>query len=296
MRCRSTRTASPDASCSRSSKFVTALLNSGVRWVLYADLMLLFGLPFFRIHGASARQAAASPPRRIWLVCTALGVVGLVASIAGLVVTAAMMAGVEVTAVDRATLSMIVTETTVGMSVVVRCAALIATIFAALWLGKNGRRSALALVVSGAAIALASLAWSGHAAAGEGWGGALHLTSDIVHLCAAAVWVGALASLMAMVLRDLASLNSHATDDTYDALRRFAHTGSIVVMLIVASGAINTAMLVGASNLAQLPASLYGCCCWENWPFSLRCWHSRRRTASISHPPWAMPERHPTGR
>ena len=237
---------------------MTGLFDSGIRCALYADLMLLFGLPLFGLYGAPARRASATPSAGAWPGYVALAAFGLVASLAGLVVTAAAMAGVEPTAIDRATLTMVVTQTTLGASVVLRCAALVASIMAAWWLGRGGSTPARAAIVLGAAVALGSLVWGGHAAAGEGWTGLLHLAADIVHLGAAGAWLGALGALLAMVLRSRGNPAAHPFAETHAALRRFARAGSIMVALIVASGAVNTAMLVGFANLASLPATLYG--------------------------------------
>jgi putative copper resistance protein D len=55
-----------------------------------------------------------------------------------------------------------------------------------------------AVVVSAALVG--TLAWAGHAAAGAGTEGAVHLVADILHLVAAAAWVGALIPL-ALLLR-----------------------------------------------------------------------------------------------
>ena len=237
---------------------MTGLFDSGIRWALYADLMLLFGLPLFGLYGAPARRASAAPSARVWLGYAALAVFGLGASLAGLVVTAATMAGIEPTAIDRATLAMVATQTALGTSVIVRCAGLVASIMAAWWLGRGGSSPARAAIALGGAVALGSLAWGGHAAGGEGWTGMIHLGADIVHLGAAGAWLGALGALLAMVLRSRGEPPAHPVGETHAALRRFAHTGSILVALVVASGALNTAMLVGFANIASLPATPYG--------------------------------------
>ena len=51
------------------------------------------------------------------------------------------------------------------------------------------------LAVLLAACLVGALAFAGHAAAGSGIEGAIHLTADILHLVAAAAWVGALVPL-----------------------------------------------------------------------------------------------------
>ena len=59
-----------------------------------------------------------------------------------------------------------------------------------------------------AAVALASLAWSGHGAASEGFRGTVHLVADIVHLLAAGVWVGPLFALGLLLFRCASSMTA----------------------------------------------------------------------------------------
>ena len=80
----------------------------------------------------------------------------------------------------------------------------------------------------------ASFAWMGHGAAG-GW---LHLAADIVHLLAAMGWIGALAAFC-LALRRSPPAQLHR------ALRDFSGLGSVLVALLVFSGLINNAILVG---------------------------------------------------
>ena len=49
--------------------------------------------------------------------------------------------------------------------------------------------------------ALASLAWNGHAAAGEGVAGAVRLAAGLVHLLAAGGWIAAVLMFLGMLLR-----------------------------------------------------------------------------------------------
>jgi putative copper resistance protein D len=102
------------------------------------------------------------------------------------------------------------------------------------------RASALALAVA----FVASLAFAGHAAAGDGGEGAIHLAADVLHLVAAAAWVGALVPL-AIVLA--------AATDSGDALAvartatvRFSTLGIASVGTVLATGIVNTFELAGS--------------------------------------------------
>ena len=70
-----------------------------------------------------------------------------------------------------------------------------------------------------AAAYLASLAWAGHAAAGQA-SGLVQLLSDVVHLLAAGAWLGALPGLV-FLLEPLAAARGCRTDRS-GAFRRWA--------------------------------------------------------------------------
>jgi putative copper resistance protein D len=120
-------------------------------------------------------------------------------------------------------------------------------------MGKSARSMA---VPAGAALALATLAWTGHAAATEGAAGLVHRAADIVHLLAAGAWIGALAALVALLFVPEDRDEDIATAE--QALAAFAGAGSVIVALIVVSGTINSWMIVGVGGLATLPSTLYG--------------------------------------
>jgi putative copper resistance protein D len=100
----------------------------------------------------------------------------------------------------------------------------------------------------------ASIAWTGHAASTAHALGYLHLASDVLHLAAAAGWIGGLVPL-ALLLgairrhRGFASLG-------LDAVRRFSMLGIACVATLILSGAINSWILVG--SFRGLVATGYG--------------------------------------
>jgi putative copper resistance protein D len=122
------------------------------------------------------------------------------------------------------------------------------------------RRPAVAtpFIICLAGIALATLAWSGHGGATPGGAGYLHLLSDIVHLLAMAAWSGALAIFLVLVARIHARADMVLARTTHRALAGFASSGTILVALIVASGLLNGALIVGPGDLAGLGAAPYG--------------------------------------
>ncbi|OYY77067.1 MAG: hypothetical protein B7Y43_12565 [Sphingomonas sp. 28-62-20] len=217
-------------------------LYIGIRFALYADLMLLFGLPFFAIYTPGER--GNFPHRR--RVLGFLAVLGIALSALSIAAMTASMAGVSLLQVDRASIVMMVSDTPMGTAWAVRMAALTAVAISALI-----KAPPVPVAVLGA-IALGTLAWTGHGSAGEGNAGIVQFLGDLAHLLAAGAWLGALVALSYMVwaARDAAA--------TQHALARFASAGTLIVAAIIGSGLINGVYLVGWSNLGMLPRTSYG--------------------------------------
>ena len=230
---------------------MTDWLPVSIRAALYADLMLCFGLPLFARYGFTrAERQTVLPVRASVAVLAALG---LALSVLGIAIITAGMAGVPLTEIDCASLEMVITQTSIGTAWQVRMGALSVALVCALIAGRRSAVPPLAI-----AIALASLAWTGHGAASEGRSGLLHLWADIAHLLAAGAWLGAIAALGWLLLRPAASMMSEHLHVTHRALARFSVIGSLVVGAIIASGLVNGYMVVGPSHIADLPATLYG--------------------------------------
>jgi len=93
---------------------------------------------------------------------------------------------------------------------------------------------------------MAAIAWTGHAGATLGEMGTLHLIFDVLHLLAAAAWVGGVFPLTLL----LASARRHQTMEwtslTWDCVLRFSTLGLITVGTLLVTGAVNAWMLVGS--------------------------------------------------
>jgi len=94
-------------------------------------------------------------------------------------------------------------------------------------------------VVSGSL--LASLALTGHANMDEGTRGVLHILNDALHVLAGGAWLGSL-----LVLPDcLARLRDPAfCTEAKTALRRFSSAGHLAVALVIATGIVNTVLVL----------------------------------------------------
>jgi putative copper resistance protein D len=229
-----------------------------VRFALYVDLMLAFGLPLFALYTVPARrnEGGAVASR---LALSALSVVGAGLSMLGLLLIAASMSDVSLFELDRESADGLLNGTAIGTAGKIRVVALLVAALLGFWPAAR-RRVRCALQSGIGAVALASLAWTGHGAADEGPRGLLHLTADIVHLLAAGVWVGALAGLL-LLLAQTCSVGSDRTDRiaaAHRALAGFATVGTVAVALILATGLINSWFLIGFANVGSLASSLYG--------------------------------------
>jgi copper resistance protein D len=92
----------------------------------------------------------------------------------------------------------------------------------------------------------ATIAWAGHAGSDLDEMGILHLAADVLHLTAAAAWIGGLVSLTWMLAesrRDPASASL-----AREATRRFSTLGIASVGTLLSTGIVNAWMLVGSFN------------------------------------------------
>ena len=226
-----------------------------VRLGLYLDLMLLFGLPMFGLYTLRGTERESGSVLRFRSVLASIALAGIGLSILGMMVLAASMGGVSVDQVDRATINMVISGTSIGTIWQVRVAALLLVLYFSI---VGWRRPAFALgsLSVTAAIALATLAWTGHGAADEGLLGWVHLGADITHLLAAGIWVGALAALCLLIFRPADRMAVDHIPLSHRALDGFARIGSIVVGLLILSGVVNSWILVGPSRLGSLFTSL----------------------------------------
>jgi putative copper resistance protein D len=214
--------------------------NIAVRLAQYLTLGALFGLAAFGLY---ARQAAALLTGRwslIWLAAACM-----IASLASILVLAAQMTGGADGAQDPAVLWAVISGTDAGKAWIARLAALAVCLY-----GVWAARPVLAARASG--LALATLAWSGHAAAQEGLFGYIRLAGDILHLLAAGVWLGALAAFAGLVIRKADA------GVTARALASFSGVGTGVVAVLILTGLINLAPSVDWRPWPVLTTSLWG--------------------------------------
>lgn len=234
------------------------LLMASIRFVLFADLMLVVGLSAFPIYAlrradpGEARVAAELTAVQPWL-CTA----GLLISLAGMLALTASMQGVAITDLDTDMLLSMAVETDVGKAWIVRMLALALATVAATQRDRYPFAAAAVVSVAGA-IALASLVWAGHAAASEGMAGTAHRLSDGLHLIGAGVWIGAIAAFLILLRPAAGDAGQAKVALAARSLDQFARVGTICVIVIAATGLINLEMIVGIAQSGRLLVSPYG--------------------------------------
>ncbi|WP_105582790.1 copper homeostasis membrane protein CopD [Cronobacter turicensis] len=227
-----------------------------IRFLLYLDLMVLFGLPLFELYGVKGVLKKSVSLFSVWSFYFMLISVGILLSLTNMLLVAQSMSGVsDPGELTLHILQMVIGETTVGMSWVIRLAALILA-FASIGLRlRNVIVSRYVITLSGG-VALCTVAWGGHAAMNEGWLYYMHLLSDIIHLLAAGAWVGALAAFTLLLLLPKIQKALYIRQLT-DVFRGFARTGSVIVVSIVITAFINLLCIVD-HPLHVLPRSDYG--------------------------------------
>jgi putative copper resistance protein D len=224
-----------------------------LRFALYVDLMLLFGVALFGLYSLKGqeRMSGAVLPFRSMLAGTA--VLGAVLSVASMVMMASAMSGETDFAELRPHIEMMLFETDVGLAWGVR---IVALVIAGLAVMLRASGFSLWVAAFAGAVALASLAWSGHGAMDEGNRRYWHFAVDILHLLAAGAWLGALLAFALM-----AKINALQTEARLRllarAVNRFEAIGAAIVVVITVTGVVNYLFIVGP-KLDEVFLSTYG--------------------------------------
>lgn len=226
-----------------------------LRWAQYVSAFLLMGGGLFAVYGLPAAGAASATalrwPRRL---LTGSAIMLLAASLLGLLAQTAILAGDPAAALDASVLGSVLQDMAMGPSSLARTLAAAAA-SGLLGLARPGRSLWIAIAILGA-IASASMAWMGHGAATEGLSGALHLVADILHLWAAAIWIGALGFFLGLAFGSLAQGDQRVA--YHAALAGFSGIGSGLVALLLATGVVNSGFLIGPAGLTKIFNTPYG--------------------------------------
>jgi copper resistance protein D len=229
-----------------------------IRAVHFAATAVVAGSLIFRaaVAGPVLRSGAAGAEllRRQTLgvawtglaVSAASGVIWLLlqaASMSGLPLGEAMAPGV---------LSTVLNETQFGLVSAIRLS-LAVVLAGCLACDRFARSRRLGLA---SAIGLiAAIAWTGHGGSTAGPLGIVHLTGDLLHLVAAAAWLGGLVSLV-LLLGAVRGTDDASTSLAAETTKRFSTLGIVSVGTLFLTGTVNAWFLVGSLN--ALMATEYG--------------------------------------
>lgn len=219
----------------------------GLRWLQFAAAVLALGLPLFQALGLS--EPSPQSARRAAIIA---GLFLSVAALGGLLAQTAMMAGGWAAGLDPTALGYVVQSTSLGMAHLVRAGLALVGV-ASLVMGR-GRRLGETVGILALSGAVASFAWSGHGAASEGSLGLLHLAADIAHALAAAVWLGALAGFCLLLIRPARREAARKGR----SLAGFASVGTVAVAVLIMTGLVNAAFLIGAEGVGRITGSTWG--------------------------------------
>ena len=221
-----------------------------VRAIHFAATMLAAGVVFFAVfvaapawRGVASNGGVAVKVRAGLAVIAWIGLaLAVISGAVWLVLTAAAMSDQPAVQVfGDGVLWTVLSQTTFGRDWLVRfvLACALAAILPALLSPRNHKTPWIEVAAAVLAATFAgALAWSGHAAGGLGGEAVIHPAADVLHLIAAAAWVGALLPLIvlfAAVGADDASLAIARTATT-----RFSILGIVSVGTLLVTGIVNT--------------------------------------------------------
>ena len=237
-----------------------------IRAVHFAATLVAAGLVFFVVFVAAPALRAAADDKavraRLWPQLAFVGWFSLVLAVgsgaAWLVLTASSMSGTPPGDLSAGLLTTVLTQTHFGLATIARLAAagVLAVTFALLLSPRERPKTGTwvgTIAVLAAAVFSGALAFTGHAIGGQGAEGIVHPAADILHLIAAAAWIGALIPL-ALLLAAAGSTNSLVIARA--ATLRFSALGVISVGTLLVTGIVNTWYLAG--SIEALTSTFYG--------------------------------------
>ena len=221
------------------------------RFLQFGPALLLFGTPLFFLYGVAPELPRSK--RSLKYILAAAGICSFAGAIWWVLAETAMIFSDPGQFTPGAVWT-VLTGTGFGRAAFLRII-LIGVAIVVPFVMRWSRQAWIVQAVIGAAV-VASFAWTGHGVKDEGVAGFVHLVGDIVHLLAAAVWVGALLALAALLIESVRGRSG--AREALRGLEGFSSIGVAVVALLLLSGIINSWFLVGPSHIKQLLTSPYG--------------------------------------
>ena len=221
------------------------------RFLQFGPALILFGTPLFFLYGGASQPPHTS--HRLERVVTAAALLSFAGAVWWVLAETAMIFSDPGQFTPDAIWT-VLTGTGFGRAAFLRII-LIAMAIIVPFVTRSPRRTPAVQAAIGAAV-VASFAWTGHGVKDEGAAGLIHLVGDIVHLLAAAIWVGALLALVALLIESIRQRTGARA--ALRGLEAFSSVGVAVVALLLLSGVVNSWFLVGPAHIKQLVTSPYG--------------------------------------
>lgn len=231
-----------------------------IRWLHFVSLSIALGAPLFSLYAMPGELGSIFPiAGRIERLVKLGAYLSLATGLAWVATVIAEIGDGPSGLLDPETLSGFFLETSFGPAWIVKLAFLSGLAACAAIRAQqalSARR--YALIAALAAGALSSQAWLGHAAMASGGKFGMELAAYIVHVLAAAAWIGALVPLALLSSRPKPAYASREAIAAYATiLTRFSKAGIGLVLAILATAIANAAYRL--ESLAELTTTLYGC-------------------------------------
>ena len=223
------------------------------RLVQFTAAAVLGGGAMFFLYGVTPDARASWPSRLI----TAASGAGAIGTLGWLMAQSAQLGDGPADAFNAANIWSVAADTGFGRVALARLGLFLLAFLLAMR-QRRGRRLWIVLGVLGAAVS-ASFAWTGHAVRDEGLLGVIHSVADVLHLLAASTWIGTLVVLAVLaIVAGRPGAATGASRDLLTGLVRFSAIGVSVVGILVASGLVNSWLLVGPKGVGRVLTTPYG--------------------------------------
>jgi putative copper resistance protein D len=222
------------------------------RWTQVSSAIVVCGSGIFFLYGYSPCSGTGVSTAASWSRWLILGAsaIGVASGLSWLAAEAAALTGTWTDWQD------VLGGTRLGPVLLMR-SGLLALAFLAALMHRARKRLWVIVGVLGL-ISISSFAWTGHGHIGSGGAQRLHLFADVLHLIAAAVWIGALVPLTIIVTRTLPTASTGELERIVRALARFSVIGPAIVALLLLSGLANGWFLVDIHHWRAALHSAYG--------------------------------------
>jgi copper resistance protein D len=196
-------------------------------------------------RGAEARETATALQMQGLRIVWAALALTVVSGLAWLLIETAAMSGRPLAeALADGVVLVVLSKTQFGMVSTIRLALAILLAVSLIVAGARCWGRFVPAIV--AACLMAATAWTGHAAGTVGTAGPIHLAADAMHLLAAAAWIGGLVPLGLLLRWTQQHDDQQNASIASQVARRFSTLGVISVGAILASGLVNSWILIGS--------------------------------------------------